>query len=60
MAQISASYHLQVRSHEHLKSTDVTTITMIVHTVEWNASIGTHNSPLEGAMKLKFEPKCSS
>ena len=27
-----------------------------VHTVEWEASIGSHNSPLEGAMKLKIAP----
>ena len=26
------------------------------HTVEWEASIGTHNSPLEGAMKLNIVP----
>ena len=31
-----------------------------VCTFEWEASIGTLNSSLEGAMKLKFAPFCSS
>ena len=30
MAQISAPYHLQVRSYDHLKSTAVTTFTMYI------------------------------
>ena len=31
-----------------------------MRTVEWEASISTHNCPLEGAMKLKIAPFRSS
>ena len=67
MTQISASKHLPLRSKrttnndlvsvkERSKSTAVTTFTIL----DWDASCGTHNSSLEGAMKLEFAPFCSS
>ena len=40
------------------KSPAVTTFTMHIH-FEWETSIGSHISSLEGAMKLKFVSFCS-
>ena len=53
--QISASYHLPVRSYERLKSTAVTTFTKHDCTFEWEATIGTHNSSLEASRSYEAE-----